>query len=68
MSRQRLECGGERSATPLWLGQRLGFPDVPGGRNPDSARSALAPCDDRRWTSPGRGPRKSHESEIKNTR
>ncbi len=26
---KRLECGGKRSATPLWLGQRLAFPEVP---------------------------------------
>jgi hypothetical protein len=26
-----LECGGKRSATPLWLGQRLAFLEVPGG-------------------------------------
>jgi hypothetical protein len=25
-----LECGGKRSATPLWLGQRLAFPGVRG--------------------------------------
>ena len=32
MSRQRLEFGGKRSATPLWLRQRLAFLDAPGGR------------------------------------
>jgi hypothetical protein len=37
-----LECGGKRSATPLWLGRRVAFLDVPGGRNPEpSGRFAL---------------------------
>ena len=31
-----LECGGKRSATPLWLGQRQALLGAPGGRNPDS--------------------------------
>jgi hypothetical protein len=29
---KRLECGGKRSAAPLWLGQPVAFSEVPGGR------------------------------------
>ena len=39
---KRMECGGKRSATPLWLGQPLAFPDVPGGRK-RRRRFALPP-------------------------
>jgi len=38
-----LGSGGKRAATPLWVGQRLAFLDVPGGRKPaSSGRFALA--------------------------
>jgi len=39
-----LECGGKRSATPLWLGPRLAFPHVPGGPNPASAGRFALPA------------------------